>query len=103
LEIALTRFEQNLRVYEAFRNYARHEDNLINNRVMWLLSIHGFLYATYGLTLQKKLEIIEKISLITSKAGPPPYLTDDAIHTYMSANHLDLTLTYMGLFLFLIR
>jgi hypothetical protein len=102
LEIALTKFEQNLRVYETFRNYARHEDNLINNRVMWLLSIHGFLYATYGLTLQKKLEIIEKISLITSKAGPPPYLTVDDIHTYMSENHLDLTLTYTSLFLFLI-
>lgn len=50
-----------LETYEAFRSYARHEDNLINNRMTWMLTIHGFLYASYGFTLQKKLEILEKL------------------------------------------
>lgn len=69
---------------------------------MWLLSIHGFLYATYGLTLQKKLEIVEKISLITSKAGPPPYLSDTYVRHYMSAYNLSSTVTYISGFLILI-
>jgi hypothetical protein len=47
-----------LAFYETFRNYVRHEDNLINNRLSWILTIHGFLYATYGFTLQKELEVI---------------------------------------------
>jgi hypothetical protein len=48
-------FEARLRLYEVFRGYIKHEDGLIDNRVTWLSQIHGFLYATYGLTLQKKL------------------------------------------------
>jgi len=46
--------------YEMLRDYAKHEDNLVNNRVMWILTIHGFLYATYGFSLQKKLEVVQK-------------------------------------------
>jgi hypothetical protein len=47
--------------YEVLRDYAKHEDILVNNRVTWILTIHGFLYATYGFTLQKKVEVIEKL------------------------------------------
>lgn len=53
--------KEHMDVYEIFRSYVRHEDNLINNRMTWMLSIHGFLYASYGLTIQKKMEVYEKI------------------------------------------
>lgn len=55
--------EQLLAIYETFRSYARHEDNLVNNRVTWMLTIHGFLYATYGLALQGKVALFEKLKL----------------------------------------
>jgi hypothetical protein len=54
--------EQAIKVYGLFRDYVKHEDGLVNNRLLWLLSIHGFLYATYGFTIQKKLEIAQKIA-----------------------------------------
>lgn len=47
-----------LAFYSAFRDYAKHEDTLINYRLGWILTIHGFLYATYGFTLQKELEVL---------------------------------------------
>jgi hypothetical protein len=51
-----------LDVYDTFRKYIQHEDNLINNRITWMLTIHGFLYAAYAFTVQKKLEIAQKIN-----------------------------------------
>jgi len=49
-------------IYETFRKYLQHEDNLVNQRMSWMLMIHGFLYAAYALTVQKKLEIGEKLN-----------------------------------------
>jgi hypothetical protein len=43
--------------YSKFREYVQHEDNLINNRMTWMLAIQGFLYAAYGFSVQKKLEV----------------------------------------------
>jgi len=51
-----------LAIYETFRKYIAHEDDLTNNRITWMLTIHGFLYASYGFTLQKKLEVLDKIN-----------------------------------------
>ena len=53
--------EKYLPLYKIHREYLIQESSLINNRLTWILTIHGFLYATYGLTLQKELEIIDKI------------------------------------------
>jgi hypothetical protein len=54
--------ETDIKIYALFRDYVKHEDALVNNRLTWILTIHGFLYATYGLTIQKRLEIIAYIS-----------------------------------------
>jgi hypothetical protein len=51
-----------LETYETFRKYIQHEDNLANQRMTWMLTIHGFLYAAYALTVQKKLEVAQKIN-----------------------------------------
>lgn len=43
--------------YRIFRSYIEHEDNLINNRVTWNLAVQGFLFATYGFSLQNLAEV----------------------------------------------
>jgi hypothetical protein len=63
--------KDNLDLYETFRSYIRHEDDLTNNRITWMLTIHGFLYASYGFTLQKKLEILDKINSFVIQKGMP--------------------------------
>jgi hypothetical protein len=45
-------------LYKSYRDYVVHEDNLINYRSNWMYLIQSFLVATYGLTLQKKLEVL---------------------------------------------
>ena len=55
-----------INVYGLFRDYVKHEDGLINNRLLWILTIHGFLYATYGFTVQKKLEVAHELANDTS-------------------------------------
>jgi hypothetical protein len=42
--------------FKIFRDYVEHEDNLINSRLMWNITIQGFLFATYGLSVQKLAE-----------------------------------------------
>jgi hypothetical protein len=67
---------EKLHLYEGFRSYIRHEDDLTNNRMTWMLTIHGFLYASYGFTVQKKLEILERINdfVIVQKVEYSHYL-----------------------------
>jgi hypothetical protein len=43
--------------YKLFRDYIEHEDGLINKRLLWNINIQGFLFATYGFSLQKLAEI----------------------------------------------
>ena len=40
-----------LTYYERIRTYIQHEDGLINSRLTWSLTIHGFLFAIFGGTL----------------------------------------------------
>jgi hypothetical protein len=35
-------------LYEIYRDYMKHEDDLLNHRTTWLLVIQGFLFATLG-------------------------------------------------------
>jgi hypothetical protein len=41
--------EESERLYAIYRQYLMNEANLINARLTWLLTIQGFLFATYGL------------------------------------------------------
>ncbi len=43
--------------YHIFRDYRLAEHNLINCRLTWFLTIQGFLFATYGLSIQKLAEV----------------------------------------------
>ena len=44
-------------LYKIFRDYVEHEDTLVNNRLLWNINIQGFLFATYGFTIQKLAEV----------------------------------------------
>ena len=43
--------------FKLYRDYLEHEDFLIDKRLLWNLSIQGFLFATYGLSVQKLAEV----------------------------------------------
>ena len=36
-------------LYTLYRDYIKHEDSLINNRVGWFIQLHSFLIASYGI------------------------------------------------------
>jgi hypothetical protein len=100
-------FDEGIKTYEFFRDYVKHEDNLINQRLTWLLTIHGFLYATCGFTLQKKYEIAEKIA--SDYVAHPALLCPivDYAHKcaqlqvkYFSMDNLGFTSIEVDLFLF---
>jgi len=74
----LTKWEH----YKIFRDYMQREDELINYRINWNLAIQGFLFATYGFSLQKLAEVqskalIEKGSEAALRLG-----------SYADVNHL---------------
>jgi hypothetical protein len=76
-------FKAHIKLYEVFREYIKHEDSLINNRVTWLSQIHGFLYATYGFTLQKKLEIMQQVAVHVDSSD-----ASASTNVYMNKSHL---------------
>jgi hypothetical protein len=39
-------------LYGVYREYVKHEDELINRRQSWNLTLQGFLFAAYGVILQ---------------------------------------------------
>ncbi len=57
-----------LKLYDLFRGYLEHEDNLINSRLTWSLTVHGFLFASYGILLGKIAD--EFSGLVTPGAHP---------------------------------
>jgi hypothetical protein len=46
-----------LTYYDLIRKYVQHEDNLIHSRLMWSLTVHGFLLAAFAILLGKALDI----------------------------------------------
>jgi hypothetical protein len=60
--------EDNLNIYDMYRDYVKQEDTLINFRSSWILAIQAFLYATYGAVLSKQFDNIEKITDLKEKS-----------------------------------
>src|SRR5579872_2758944 len=40
-----------LLIYDAYRDYIKHEDELIHQRLSWNLTLQGLLFTAYGVTL----------------------------------------------------
>ena len=49
-------YEHAHNVYKAYRDYIVHEDDLVNQRTTWSITIQSFVIAIFGLTYQKKME-----------------------------------------------
>ena len=49
--------EATLKLYETYRGYIIHEDDLINSRTTWLITIQSVLFGIFGFTCQKYLEV----------------------------------------------
>lgn len=54
--------------YERVRDYVQHEDDLINSRLTWSLTIHGFLFATLGILAGKAVDVLIELH----KTSTPP-------------------------------
>ena len=55
-ELGSSQEHRSLELYKAYRDYIKHEDNLINQRVSRTLLAHGFLVASYVLLIGGKIE-----------------------------------------------
>jgi hypothetical protein len=45
-------------LFSLFRAYIERENNLINNRMTWLMTVQSFVIATYGFSYQRKFEVL---------------------------------------------
>lgn len=70
-------------IYSLFRKYIEQENNLINNRMTWLMTVQSFLIATFGFSYQKEFEVLTEIHL-SDKATEVLNLADISllIHNY---------------------
>lgn len=59
--------DQALGLYAVYRDYLKHEDGLVNNRVGWFIQLHSFLIASYVIILS---------ALIASFAPEGQFLVD---------------------------
>lgn len=52
------------RAYDRFRDYVVHEDDLINQRTTWMITVQSFIVATFGFGVQKKLEVASGLATL---------------------------------------
>jgi hypothetical protein len=65
-----------LKFYELARGYIQHEDSLVNSRLTWSLTIHGFLFTIYGLLVGKAIDVLMELH-----KSPAPHLPSPLEHT----------------------
>jgi hypothetical protein len=53
------------RLYDRIRAKIEHEDNLVNQRIMWMITLQGLLFTAYGFSLSA-----EATSLSVSSSNP---------------------------------
>ena len=51
-----------LTYYERIRSYVVHEDDLISSRLTWSLTVHGFLFAAFGILESKIVDLLNEIN-----------------------------------------
>lgn len=55
--------KEDLRVYEMYRAYIVHEDDVVNQRTTWSITIQFFTIATLGFSYQKRMEIVSNFCI----------------------------------------
>ena len=49
-----------VKYYDFLRQNIIHLDTMIDRRIVWLLTVHGFLFTGFGLSIQKGIEVTTK-------------------------------------------
>src|SRR5580658_8096117 len=81
-----------LQLYSIFRDYIKHEDDLINQRLSWFLTLQGFFFAAYALALQKSVESWTTLSSSTGTFTA----TDSVATSLMDVYRFSMTLAAVG-------
>jgi len=61
-----------LAYYGQLRAYVQHEDGLINSRLTWSLTIHGFLFALFGIITGKSVDLLAALHEHPTVKSPDP-------------------------------
>lgn len=65
-----------LTYYGQIREYIQHEDDLINSRLTWSLTVHAFLFAAFGVLAQRVTEVyLQAAALPAVKQATSPQHT----------------------------
>lgn len=57
MSLSFKRKEEYLPCCELSREFVKHEDSLTNNRITWLLTVHGLLFAALGVVLSEDMKL----------------------------------------------
>ena len=78
-----------------YREYVKHEDDLINNRLSWNVTIQGFLFAAYTFSLQKIGDI--RLGLLNKDIDPKRIGPLKVLHTLSDLHFLLAALAFTGI------
>jgi hypothetical protein len=65
-----------LSYFGQIRTYVQHEDSLINSRLVWSFTVHGFLFAVYGVLWNHVIELFVRLNTTLAK-----YSENVALHS----------------------
>ncbi|MFN9622899.1 MAG: hypothetical protein ACK587_08730 [Cyanobacteriota bacterium] len=54
--------DQKEALYDRYRSKIEHEDNLINQRIMWMITLHGLLFTAFGFSLSAEATSLSYIN-----------------------------------------
>jgi hypothetical protein len=77
--------ERHLKLYAAFRDYTKHEDNLTNNRLNWNFTIQGFLFFSWAYGLQKLVDLKIEVARLNLANSLPEKIKADTLQSLGSA------------------
>jgi len=63
-------FSNVLAYYNTIRTYLQHEDELINSRLTWSLTVHGLLLTGFGLMFSKSTELFAEFTRTPTPSNP---------------------------------
>ncbi|ODG99741.1 hypothetical protein A4S05_36660 [Nostoc sp. KVJ20] len=49
-------------LYDRIRTKIEHEDNLVNQRIMWMITLQGFLFTAYGFSLSAEASSLDVLN-----------------------------------------
>ncbi len=75
IEDGPAKFSDVLSYYDRLKSYAQHEDDLLNSRLNWSLTVHGFLFAIFGVLTGKITDLYVQLH----NSSPSPTLLEPVI------------------------